>query len=99
MAIKRYQIFSKLLILVLVVYTLVLPKDITFAQKSSDTESRAFVEVTAHVDKTEVTIGDKIKLVIRVKYKDDITLQFPEVSEQIGVFAIKETGFAETPKR
>ncbi len=99
MAIKGYQILSKLLILVLVVYTLVLSKDITFAQKSNDTENRAFVEATAHVDKSEVTIGDKIKFGIQVKYKDDITIQFPEVGEQIGVFTINEIGLAETPKR
>ncbi|HHT9144949.1 MAG: hypothetical protein Q7J76_00270 [Candidatus Brocadiaceae bacterium] len=99
MAIKRYQIFSKLLILVVVVYTLILSKDTTFAQKSNDTESRAFVEVAAHVDKNEVTIGDKIKFGIQVKYKGDITIQFPEVGEQIGVFTIKETGLAGTPER
>jgi len=99
MAIKGYQILSKLLILVLVVYTLVLSKDITFAQKSNDTENRAFVEATAHVDKSEVTIGDKIKFRIQVKYKDDIAIQFPEVGEQIGVFTINEIGLAETPKR
>ncbi|MBM2833250.1 MAG: hypothetical protein HW406_411 [Candidatus Brocadiaceae bacterium] len=90
---------SKLLISVLVVYTLVLSKDIAFAQKSNDTKNRAPIEAIASVDKDEVTIGDKIKFVIRVKYKDDITIRFPEVGEQIGVFAIKEAGIAETPKR
>ena len=99
MAIKRYQIFSKLLILVVVVYTLILSKDTTFAQKSNDTENRTFVEVAAHADKSEVTIGDKIKLGIRVKHKGDITIQFPEIGEQIGVFTIKKTGLAGTPER
>ncbi|MBI2470228.1 MAG: hypothetical protein HYV59_03175 [Planctomycetes bacterium] len=99
MAIKGYRIFSKLLILVLVVYTLVLSKDTAFAQKSNDAENRATVEATASVDKDEVTIGDKIKFVIRVKYKDDIAIQFPEIGEQIGVVAIKEAGIAGTPKR
>ena len=99
MAIKGYLIFSKLLILVVVVYTLVLPKDTAFAQKSNDTENRVLVEAIASVDKDEVTIGDKIKFVIRIKYKGDITLQFPEVGEQIGVFAIKETVLAKTSKR
>lgn len=99
MAIKGYLLLSKLLILVVVVYTLVLPKDTAFAQKSNDTENRVLVEAIASVDKDEVTIGDKIKFVIRVKYKGDITLQFPEVGEQIGVFTIKETGIAESPKR
>ena len=92
-------ILSKLLILVVVVYTLVLPKDTAFAQKSNDTENRVLVEAIASVDKNEVTIGDKIKFVIRIKYKGDITLQFPEVGEQIGVFAIKETVLAKTSKR
>ena len=99
MAIKGYLIFSKLLILVVVVYTLVLPKDTAFAQKSNDTENRVWEEGIESVDKDEVTIGDKIKFVIRVKYKGNITLQFPEVGEQIGVFTIKETGIAESPKR
>src|SRR3990167_2948665 len=99
MAIKGYQILSKLLILVLVVYTLVLPKDTAFAQQSDDTENRVLVEAIASVDKDEVTIGDKIKFVIRVKYKGDITLQFPELGEQIGVFTKNEIGLAETPKR
>jgi len=99
MYIKGYQILSKLLILVLVVYTLVLSKDTAFAQKSNDTENRAPTEAIASVDKDEVTIGDKIKFVIRVKYKGDITLQFPELGEQIGVFTINEIGLAETPKR
>lgn len=99
MAIKRYQILSKLLILVVVVYTLILSKDTTFAQKSNDTENRTFVEVAAHVDKNELTIGDKIKFGIQVKYKGDITIQFPEIGEQIGVFTIKKTGLAGTPER
>ena len=99
MAIKGYLLLSKLLILVVVVYTLLLSKDITFAQKSNNTENRVLVEAIASVDKDEVTIGDKIKFVIRIKYKGDITLQFPEVGEQIGVFTIKETGIAESPKR
>src|SRR3990170_3221950 len=99
MIIKWHHILSKLLISVLVVYTLVLSKDIAFAQKSNDTEDRGTIEAIASVDKDEVTIGDKIKLVIRVKYKDDITIQFPEVGEQIGVFTINEIGLAKTPKR
>ena len=99
MAIKGYQILSKLLISVLVVYTLILLNDIAFAQQSNDTEDWGTIEAIASVDKDEVTIGDKIKLVIRVKYKDDITVQFPEVGNQVGVFAIKEAGIAGTPKR
>ena len=99
MIIKWHHILSKLLISVLVVYTLVFSKDIAFAQQSNDTEDRGTIEAIASVDKDEVTIGDKIKLVIRVKYKDDITIQFPEVGEQIGVFTINEIGLAKTPKR
>ena len=61
MAIKGYRILSKLLISVLVVYTLLLSKDIAFAQQSNDTKDRGTIEAIASVDKDEVTIGDKIK--------------------------------------
>ena len=87
------------MILVLVVYTLVLSKDVTFAQKSNDTKSKASVEATASADKNEVTIGDKIKFGIQIKYKDAVTVEFPEVGKQLGVFTVKETGLAETPIR
>jgi len=85
--------------LVLVVYTLITYKDIAFALEAKDTESIASIEATVRVDKNEITIGDKIKFGICVKYKDDIAVQFPEFNQQLGVFAINETGIIEGPKR
>lgn len=83
----------------LVVYTLGLTKDTVFAQKSSDAEQKVFVKAIASVDDDEVTIGDKIKYVIQVKYKGDIAIQFPDIGGQIGVFAVKGVNAAGTPVR
>lgn len=97
---KRRHIFpSTSLILVLVVYTLVQLKDTALAQEPNDTRKIAFIEATTSVDKNEVTIGDKIKFKVRVKYKDDITVQFPEFGQQCGVFTVKEIGPIDGPKR
>jgi hypothetical protein len=99
MAIKRRNLFlNRLLILVLVVYTLIPYRDIAIAQETQDTERRASVEAAAHVDKNETTIGDKIKLGIRVKFTGDISIQFPEFNQQLGVFTVKETNVAEGTK-
>ena len=97
---KRHCIFlSTLLILVLVVYTLVPAKNTIFAQASDNKGNIASVEATANVDKNEVTIGDKIRFGIRVKYQDEITIQFPELNEQLGAFTVKKTYGAKGPKR
>src|SRR5574337_1140178 len=83
---KRRHIFpSTSLILVLVVYTLVQLKDAALAQEPNDTRKIAFIETNTSIDKNEVTIGDKIKFKVRVKYKDDIT--------------VKEIGPIDGPKR
>lgn len=100
MVTKRHGIsLSTLLILVLVVYTLVSAKNTIFAQESNKSGNVASVEVSANVDKNEVTIGDKIRFGIRVKYKDEITIQFPELNEQLGAFTVKNICSNEVPKR
>ncbi|HHT9129613.1 MAG TPA: hypothetical protein ACFYEC_01950 [Candidatus Brocadiaceae bacterium] len=85
--------------MVVVVYTLVQLQDTAFAQELNDTGKIAFIEATTSVDRNEVTIGDKIKFKIRVKYKDDITVQFPEFSHQLGAFTVKGTEPIAGPKR
>ena len=96
---KRHCIFlSTLLILVLVVYTLVPAKNTIFAQASDNKGNIASVEATANVDKNEVTIGDKIRFGIRVKYQDETTIQFPELNEQLGAFTVKNL-WCQGPKR
>ncbi len=99
MAIKKHSIFSDiLLILAFVLYTLMSFGSTVFARESNNEEGRAPVEVTAHVDKNEVTIGDKIILNIGVRHKNDITIQFPELGQKIGVFTIKGKGDIAKPK-
>lgn len=100
MIIKRHNpSLSTLLILALVVYTLVASKDAAFALETKATESLALITATAHVDKNEIKIGDKINFRIHVKYKDDVTVQFPDINQQIGVFTIKKSEASEGPKR
>ncbi|MBE7444772.1 MAG: hypothetical protein HS132_05820 [Planctomycetia bacterium] len=99
MTIKRRNLFlNRLLILALVVYTLILYKDSAIAQENQGTKRKTLVEAHAHVDKNEITIGDKIKLGIRVKFIGDIAVQFPEFNQQLGVFTVKETTVTEGTK-
>lgn len=99
MAIKWRNLFlNRLLILVLVVYTLIPCRDMAVALETQDSECSVAVEATAHVDKSEITIGDKIQLGIRVKFTGDIAIQFPEFNQQLGVFTVKETNVSEGSK-
>ncbi|TVM00248.1 MAG: hypothetical protein CV087_14875 [Candidatus Brocadia sp. WS118] len=100
MVIKRYRSLPNiLLLLAVVVYTLGERKNGVFALENRDTERVLPIEATAHVDRNEITIGDKLKFGIRVTYKDGMVVQFPELDQQLGVFAVKKTGIAEGPKR
>lgn len=89
---------STLLIFASIVFTLIPSGSMIFARESGNTNGTAAVEVTTHIDKHEVTIGDKITLNIRVKHKDGTTIQFPEPDQNFGVFTIKATGAAGEPK-
>lgn len=100
MVIKRYRSSPNiLLLLVAIVYTLGEVKNGVFALENLDTESIPSIEATAHVDRNEITIGDKIKFGICVTYKDGMVVQFPELDQQLGVFTVNKTGIAEGPKR
>lgn len=99
MAIKESWILTKLLILVLVAYTLIPSNNVAFAQKLDGAKNEAPVEATASTDRNEATIGDKIKFHVQVKYKENVAIQIPDISEQFGVFTAKKAGLDETPKR
>ncbi|MCF6158222.1 MAG: hypothetical protein E3K32_06565 [wastewater metagenome] len=88
-----------LLIFLFVFYILTVHIPIVFARESESPKGPAPVEVVAQVDKEEVTIGDRIQLNVRVKYKGDTTVQFPELDKQFGVFTVKETKIVEGPKQ
>lgn len=96
---KRCFLPNMLLLLLVVAYTLGEVNNGVFALENRDAESIPSIEATAHVDRNEITIGDKIKFGICVTYKDGIVVQFPELDQQLGVFTVKNTGFAEEPKR
>ncbi len=46
--------------------------------------------VTSNVDKSEITIGDKIRYQITVQYPDTGTLELPSVLGNLGGFEVKE---------
>jgi hypothetical protein len=93
MGIRRPQIIlSILLILILAMYTLIPLKGNAFAQESKATGTEIPVEATASIDKNEVMIGDAIKFTICVICKNDTIIQFPEIEQNAGLFAVKDTG-------
>lgn len=100
MVIKSYpSLLNILLLLFAAVYTLSGRANHVFALENRDAERVPAIEVTAYADKTEITIGDKIRFVIRITYPDGVVPRFPELGQQIGVFTIKKTGVPEGPKR
>jgi len=50
------------------------------------------VYVDASVDKTVGAIGDRIRYAIKVKYKKDLTVAFPDYKGDIGGLTIKDAG-------
>jgi hypothetical protein len=97
--IKKHRICSILLILVVVIYRLISLHSIALSQDTKVAGNTQFVEALATVDKKEATIGEKIQYTIRVTYKDEITLQMPEPSQQMGVFTVKGKGRVERSGR
>ncbi len=99
MVIKGYnKFFSILLILLLVAYTLIASGGAAFAGKSDTTPDATLIEAKATVDKKEVTIGEKIKLTICVNYRAGVVVEFPELNQQIGVFAVKRVEGGDSPR-
>ena len=99
MVIKGYnRFFSILLILLLVAYTLIAFCGAAFAVKSYTTQDATSIEAKATVDKKEATIGEKIKLTICVNYKAGLVVEFPELDQQIGVFAVKRVEGGDSPR-
>ncbi|MEP9411840.1 MAG: hypothetical protein HRF42_10655 [Candidatus Brocadia sp.] len=99
--IKRHSLLlNTLLILELVVHTLIPLKGIAFALEAIETKNKAaLLEAIAYTDRDEATIGDKIKFGIRVKYRDDLTVEFPQINQQLGVFTVRKTGDLSGPKQ
>ncbi len=99
MVIKGYNgFFSILLILLLVAYTLIAFDGAAFAGKSDTTPDATSIEAKATADKKEATIGEKVKLTVWVNYKADLVVEFPELGQQIGVFAVKKVEGGSSPR-
>lgn len=99
MVIKGYNgIFSILLILLLVAYTLIASEGAVFAGKSDVAPEAAPIEAKAALDKKDATIGEKIKLTVSVNYKAGLVVEFPELGQQIGVFAVKKAEKIDSPR-
>ncbi|MBF8278198.1 MAG: hypothetical protein HW390_3271, partial [Candidatus Brocadiaceae bacterium] len=99
MVIKGYsRFFSILLILLLVAYTLIASDGAAFAGKSDAAPEAASIEAKATLDKKDATIGEKIKLTVSVNYKAGLVVEFPELGQQIGVFAVKKAEKIDSPR-
>ncbi|MDR4507553.1 MAG: hypothetical protein MRJ65_04835 [Candidatus Brocadiaceae bacterium] len=88
-----------LLIFAFLVFTLVCAKDNACALQSVDTKVSMPVELVAETDKTELAIGDTLNFCVRIKYRGDITVQFPENKQHFGVFVIKKAEESVGPKK
>lgn len=62
-------------------------------EKAGDEEP---VSVITHVDKKEITIGEKVKYTIKVEAKSSARVRFPEFGENLAEFAIR--GFGVIPE-
>ena len=68
------------------------------ADKNERIESVTPVVVNAAVDRSEISIGDKIRLTITIEYDPDFTISFPEFGEKLSDFTIKDFGRTEPEK-
>jgi len=89
MLIKRHYILILTAVIFLFVTCALTTGRRAFCQevKASDLSSK--IKAGVHVDKNEVTIGDKFSFVIRVEHQEGITLKFPEIGRELGIFAVK----------
>lgn len=99
MTIRRlFLLFIVILFLLSLGLSLKFSGNLVLAQETNNKKTLAKVAALANVDKNEITIGDKIKYEVLVRYRGDVTIQFPEL-EQIGVFTVKKTGGIKEPER
>jgi len=64
------------------------------AEESEDSNDTAAITATASVDKNDITIGDKITLLIQVRFQGNVTVSIPDTGDRIGVFVVKNAGEA-----
>lgn len=87
--IVKYVIFI-LIVLVYAKYTYADGKTL------EEGNSKPHVNVDANVDKAKVTIGDKIKYKITVDFPEGIEVLLPEIKDEAGGLAVKDSGIEES---
>ncbi|MFQ5686168.1 MAG: BatD family protein [Candidatus Scalindua sp.] len=83
----RYGIF----IIIVLVYA-----EYTYAARKTLEEEDSKPRVNANVDKAKVTIGDKINYKITVDFPEGIEILLPEIKDEVGEFAVKDSGIEES---
>ncbi|MGR3320154.1 MAG: BatD family protein [Candidatus Anammoxibacter sp.] len=94
---SQFRVSFLLLILATVGISL-LNNNIVNADKNEGNDSLEPVVVNASVDRSEISIGDKIRFTITVEYNHDIAISFPEFGENLADFTIKDFGRSEPKK-
>ena len=92
---ERKKIRKKSLVILVVLVIAALIAAFIFLFKSAafrlQTEKTP-ITVNAFVDKRKATIGDKIRYTIEVRANKDFKVKFPEFSEKLGIFYIRDYG-------
>ncbi len=87
---RRERHFSDIcLYIMLSILTLALP---VYAAKSLNASNKLPLKVYASVDKSKVTIGDRITYTITVKADKDIEVKLPELAHNAGKFTVSNFG-------
>lgn len=68
------------------------------SEKDNVKENVPPVLVNATVDRSEITIGDKVSLTITIEHDPDIKISFPAFGEKLADFTIKDYGVSKPKK-
>lgn len=65
---------------------------------SAKPKGKSFASFRVYVDKSIITIGEKVKYTMEIESAKDVLVQFPPYTDNLGGFAVKDFG-AEKPKK
>ena len=94
---------NRILISLLLIFSSFLPS-VTSAQDSQDnlssptTSGLPEVKVEALVDKSQITIGEKVTYTIRIDAQKDWQVEFPRYIDNLGGFVVRDFGYSEPKK-
>ena len=90
---KRYRLIS-FIVIAFILNTGIFSHPLLAQEKPAEA-----ITITTQVEKTTISIGDKIKYTITVDAKPELKVELPEFAENLGSFAIKDFGQVEPRKR